>query len=158
MRGSFGKFHDRSPSVSHNLWNANHGRLELRDEENIEGGDSGENYGGVNICPNGGKSVYAKDLEAMQNVNHGRLQLRDEGNNEGGDSRENYGDVNSCPNGGKNINVKDLGAIQMSQPLKEHCIGGERNIYVGQWDSIKEKMIWATVDKSVDLDDIRGGG
>ncbi|XP_059458313.1 uncharacterized protein LOC132187906 [Corylus avellana] len=158
VRASFGKSHERSPSISPNLRNANYGRLKLRDEELIEDGDSGGVNGDINSCPNGGKRVHTEAFEGIQNVNYGRLQLRDEENNEGDNLGANYDGVNSCPNGEKNINVADLGAKPRSHSLKENCIEGERNIYVGQWDSIKEKMIWATVDKRVDLDDIRGGG
>lgn len=112
VRGSFRTTHNRSPFVCPITRSANHRRLQLRDEEIDEGGDSGENIGGLNLRPNGGES----------------------------------------------INEKDFGVMNMSQPSNEHCLGGEKNIYVGQWDSIKEKMVWATVDKGEAIDGMRGGG
>lgn len=89
-------------------------------------------------------------LPKLGSKNHGILQLRDEDNLDGEDYGENTmgNKFLACSlNEEGSFNEQDPGVMTKSQLNREAVFGGVRNIYVGQWDSIKEKMIWESLER-----------
>ena len=108
---------------------------------NKEGGEAMNKYGGNN--PHNGVELKM----GKSRLNLGEINVDHGANTERREAENNYG-ANYLHNG----EATKLGKMSMNfgEINADHEINKERkgaaNIYMGQWDSIKEKMIWGVMD------------